>query len=375
MVINNHNNSNKKNILLLVFSNIISIVIGFSSLLILLKIHPNYFQKTIMNINKSEKEVTVNENGIADAVEKIYDSVITVENIKNDDIYATGTGFLYKKIDNKYYIITNYHVVQNSEKIRIMFTNKETKIAKYEGGDKYADIALLSYETTDELKLAYLGDSTVARVGDTVFAIGTPLDSEVYSWTVTRGVLSGKNREVAVSISSGYNKDWIMQVLQTDTAINTGNSGGPLCNSNGEVIGVTNMKLVTTGVEGMGFAIPIEEASHYADAIINGEDISRPQIGISMIDASNSTIAKKYGYNSMKEGVIITDVIATSSAAKAGLQVGDLITQIEDIKIKNSAMLRYQLYKYKIGSTIKVKYIRNQTENTIKVALTSDSIN
>ena len=375
MVINNHDNSNRKNILLLVFSNIISIVIGFSILLLLLKIHPDYFQKTIMNINKSEKEVTVNENGIADAVEKIYDSVVTVENIKNDDIYATGTGFLYKKIDNKYYIITNYHVVQNSEEIRIMFTNKETKKAKYEGGDKYADIALLSYETTDELKLAYLGDSTIARVGDTVFAIGTPLDSEVYSWTVTRGVLSGKNREVAVSISSGYSKDWIMQVLQTDTAINTGNSGGPLCNSNGEVIGVTNMKLVTTGVEGMGFAIPIEEASHYADAIINGEDISRPQIGISMVDTSNSSIAKKYGYNSKIEGVIITDIIANSSAAKAGLQVGDLITQIEDIKIKNSAMLRYQLYKYKIGSTIKVKYIRNQTENTIKVTLTSASIN
>ena len=168
------------------------------------------------------------------------------------------------------------------------------------------------------------------RVGDTVFAIGSPLDSSVYSWSVTRGVLSGKDRKVEVSTTNTSANDWIMQVLQTDAAINSGNSGGPLCNSNGEVIGINNMKLITSGVEGMGFAIPIEEAAAYADAIINGKNITRPTLGITMAENKN--------------GVLVSEVRANSVAANAGLQKGDVITAINDEKVVNMASLKYALF-------------------------------
>src|SRR5699024_477323 len=105
------------------------------------------------------------------------------------------------------------------------------------------------------LVVAEIGDNANSRVGDTAFAVGAPLDS-AYSWTVTRGIISGKDRMVEVSLSNSSSNDYVMKVIQTDAAINSGNSGGPLCNSNGEVIGVTSLKLVSSGVEGMGFAIP-----------------------------------------------------------------------------------------------------------------------
>ena len=235
----------------------------------------------------------------------------------------------------------------------------------------YNDVAVLSYETDKELVVAEMGDNEKSRLGDTVFAVGAPLDSGVYAWTVTRGILSGKDREVAVALNS-YSNNYIMKSMQTDAAINSGNSGGPLCNSNGEVIGLTNMKLVDSGVEGMGFAIPIEDAILYADAIINGEDTSRPQIGIYMTDISNST-RREYGLDDDATGVIVTDIVEGSPADTGGLRKGDLIVEINDVAVKSSAELRYQLYKYKAGDTITIKYIRNDDTKTTKVTLVKNS--
>ena len=147
-----------------------------------------------------------------------------------------------------------------------------------------------------------------------------------------------------------------MQVLQTDTAINSGNSGGPLCNSNGEVIGINNMKLITSGVEGMGFAIPIEEAAVYADSIINGKNVTRPQIGITMAEHN--------------DGVLVSDVTAGSVAATAGLQRGDIIVAINDEKVVNMASLKYALYKYEVGDTVTVYYLRNGKKLSTKMKLT-----
>ena len=127
------------------------------------------------------------------------------------------------------------------------------------------------------------------RIGDTTFAVGTPVDSSIYSWSVTRGILSGKNRMVEVSVGSSSSKDWIMNVMQTDAAINPGNSGGPLCNVSGEVIGINSMKIVQSEIEGIGFSIPIEDALQYANKIVKGEKIERPFLGIQMADVSTSS--------------------------------------------------------------------------------------
>ena len=285
---------------------------------------------------------------------------------------ATGTGFIYKQDGDKYYLLTNYHVISGGDNVGVQFTNGEEYKVEVKGGDKYADIAVLVYSGSLELKVAKIGSSDDMRVGDTVFAIGAPLDSEVYSWSVTRGVLSGKDRLVEVSTNNNSTSDWIMKVMQTDAAINSGNSGGPLCNVNGDVIGVTNMKLVNSGVEGMGFAIPVEDAIKFADALVSGEDVSRPYIGITMIDANNRSNASRYGI-SPRTGVIVENASAGSPAEKAGLTAGDVIIGINDDEIVSVASLRYTLYKYKAGDTITVKFIRSGSEKTTKLTLVANN--
>ena len=358
-------------VLLVLFFMICSFAAGAGGVLLFLKYSPDYKNTTVTNITKTEKEVTVTDNGIADAVEKVYDSVVIVENFVDGKLYATGSGFIYKQDGNTYYLLTNHHVIKGGDTIKVVFTDKTEVEVKVEGSDMYNDVAVLSYETEKDLQVAEIGNNEEVRLGDTVFAVGTPINSSVYSWSVTRGILSGKDREVSVAINS-YSNNYIMKSMQTDAAINSGNSGGPLCNSNGEVIGLTNMKLVDSGIEGMGFAIPIEDAILYADAIINGEDVSRPQIGIYMADLTTS-IKREYGLDDDAEGIVITDIVEGSPADTAGLKKGDLITNINDVKVNSSAELRYQLFKYKAGDTITVKYIRDGEEKSVKVTLVKNS--
>ncbi len=327
-------------------------------------------------VNKLEKEVTVNEQGIADAVEKVYDSVVVVENLKGSELQATGTGFIFKKSDNKYYVMTNYHVINGASSVKIQLTNNKELNVEVLGGDSYSDIAILAFESKDDYSIAEIGSSTDARVGDTTFAVGAPVDSTTYSWSVTRGIVSGKDRMVKVTTSSQTtSSDYIMKVLQTDAAINSGNSGGPLCNSNGQVIGITNMKLVsnsTSNIEGMGFAIPIEDAIDFANKIINGEDITRPTLGVSMLDISSTGLAY---YNisvpdNVTNGVVIMSVSKGSAAEEGGLKKGDVILEIDNVKVTSSALLKYELYRLNIGDEITLKINRNGFEKTLKIKLT-----
>lgn len=347
--------SGGKLVALFIVTVVLSVLIGASSMLLVFHFYPDLTKDNVTNVTRIEKEVSITDQGIADAVDKVYDSVVIVKTYRRNQLYATGTGFVYKKENGIYYLLTNYHVIQDGDKVEVVFTDNTTGEVSVKGGDKYQDIAVLTYESTEVRNVAKIGSSVDMRVGDTVFAIGSPLDSSVYSWSVTRGVLSGKDRKVEVSTNNSNANDWIMQVLQTDTAINSGNSGGPLCNANGEVIGVNNMKLITNGVEGMGFAIPIEEAAAYADAIINGKNVTKPTLGIVMSEHQN--------------GVLVSDVTPNSVAANAGFQKGDIITAINDEKVVNMASLKYALYKYEIGDTITISYLRNGKTQSTKVKL------
>ena len=233
--------------------------------------NPATFQKII---TRSEKKVKIDDTGISEAVDKIYDSVVTVSTYRNSSAYASGTGFVYKKDNNISYILTNAHVINNADEVYVTFTNGTNEKVEIVGSNTMADIAVLSISSDKVIAYAELGSSEKSKIGDNVFTVGAPLDS-AYSWTVTRGILSGKDRLVEVSSSNSsqtrslYNDSYMMNVLQTDAAINSGNSGGPLSNGNGEVIGITSLKLVNSGIEGMGFAIPIETATKYASKIIN----------------------------------------------------------------------------------------------------------
>ena len=364
-VIDNKKNSNSFLVRLLII--VCLIAIGAAGMYMIIEVMPG---DTV--INKLEKEVTVNENGIADAVEKVYDAVVVVETYRRNTLVATGTGVIFKQDNNKYYVMTNYHVIEDGTTIKIVLTDGNRYEVNVDGGDIYSDIAVLSFDSKEDYTIAEMGSSTDARVGDTTFTVGAPLDADTYSWTVTRGILSGKDRMIEVSTSNTlYNSnDYIMKVLQTDAAINSGNSGGPLCNSNGQVIGITNMKLVSDGVEGMGFAIPIEDAIDFANKIINGEDITRPKIGISMVALVGASI---YGVDipdNVENGVAVLSVNSGSSAEVAGLERGDIITEFDNVKIESVAQLKYELYRHNVGDVVTIKINRHGSIKDLQMTLT-----
>ena len=319
-------------------------------------VYENYLKDTKIagTINKN---ITVDDTGIADAVEKVYDSVVVVQSYQGDQLYGSGSGFVFKT-DKKYgYILTNNHVVGDATKVKLVFTDKKEAEAEPVGTDEYADIAVVKVPKKYVKTVAIAGDNSKMRVGDTTFAVGAPLDSEKYSWSVTRGILSGKNRTVSTGTS-------YMNVLQTDTPINAGNSGGPLCNANGEVIGITNMKLASEQVEGMGFAIPIETAIDYADNFISGKAIARPYLGVS--------IAEQSSFLSFSTRVVITGVEKNSPADKAGLKEGDVLVKINDEKIENASFFKYKLYSHKVGDKVKITVERNGNEKTFTVTLSEN---
>lgn len=321
------------------------------------------FKLSNTTITKLNKDVTITDTGIAEAVEKVYDAVVVVEVYQKGNLYATGTGFVFKKDDKKGYILTNNHVISNGDEVYVIFTDNSKEKVEVVGYDDYSDIAVLSVSQDKVKSVAEIGSSENLKVGDTTFAVGAPLSAEKYSWTVTRGILSGKNRTVEVTSSNGYGES-VIEVLQTDAAINSGNSGGPLCNANGEVIGITNMKIASSSVEGMGFAIPIETAVDYALKFINKESISRPYLGVTMYDLNA-------GFYSNITGVYIESVESNGPADKAGLKRGDIITKIDDVEVESSSYLKYELYKHNVGDKITITYIRDNKESLTKVTLGS----
>ena len=345
-------------------------IIGITSTFFIIDKYPNLFRETI---TKLEKDVTITENGIADAVDKVYDSVIVVSTYKQNQLIGTGSGFIYKTNESEAYLITNHHVVDGGNSFKITFTDGDLVDATLVGSDEYSDIAVLKVENKEGYKAVEIGNSDTMRVGDTTFVVGAPL-GDVYSWSVTRGILSGKERLVEVSLSNSYQSDYIMNVLQTDSPVNSGNSGGPISNSNGEVIGVVNAKISSTGVEGIGFAIPIEVAMEKAEQIINGNKSSYPYLGVSMLnveDARNYINYRRYiTDNNINSGVIVIDIEKDSPASKDGMKSGDIITEINGKEVKNVAYLRYELYKYKIGETIKVKVLRDNEIKELSIKLT-----
>ena len=350
----------------------IAILASFIGALLTFFVVSKYFksnyEKADELTNQTDKVVTVTDKGISDGIENIYDAVVVVENFQKGKLAGIGSGFIYS---NEGYIMTNHHVINKSEEIKIILMSGETLDAEVVGSDEYADIAVIKFDKKYVSKVAKLGSSEDAKVGDTVFTIGSPMSSD-YAGTVTRGILSGKDRMVEVSVKSTAN-DWVMNVMQTDAAINPGNSGGPLCNVNGDVIGINSMKIVQNEIEGVGFAIPIEEALIYADTIVSGNKVIRPYLGIRMGDlATSSYLLKKEGItldSSIKTGVVVYGTTEGGPSAKAGILKGDVIIKIGDYEVNNSARLKYYLSKYKPGETINVKVIRGKEEKLIAVTL------
>lgn len=314
--------------------------------------------------------MVVENGGISESVSKVYDSVVMINVYKSGTLTGSGSGFIYKK-DAKYgYIMTNYHVIDGATSVKIKLTSEEIIDGEILGGDKYMDIAIIRIDKEFVISVAKIGSTNNLKPGETVFAIGTPVGDEYFN-SVTGGYISGLNRKIAVTVET--KNDWVQDVLQIDVAINPGNSGGPLFNFNGEVIGVTSLKLVNSQIEGMGFAIKIEDAMKHIESFETSKEIDRPMLGISYIDVSQKAALQYYGIkidSSLEEGVVIVKIEKDSAAQKAGLKNSDVITKVNNDNVSSSAYLRYLLYKYNIGDTIKITYNRNGTTTTTSVKLT-----
>lgn len=345
---------------------ILSIFVGVAGTIVTI----HYFPLTSEQVETVVKSVTITEtNSIQESVNKIYDAVVVVESYYNGRQTGTGSGFIYKKENEKGYIITNHHVIDGATSVKIVNMAGIEVDAVVLESDEYADLAVLSIDASNVMAVAQIGDSTALNLGDTLFTVGTPV-GEAYRGTVTKGILSGKDRTVSVSGSGG---SYMMSVLQTDAAINPGNSGGPLVNINGEVVGVNSLKLVEDEIEGMGFAIPIEVVMASVEKLEKGQKIERPIVGVSLLDVDNTYalyVNRIMLDKDITYGAVIVSVESKSVADKAGLKTGDVIIAINDAKIEDVAHFRFNLYKYSIGDEITIKYIRDSKEKKVTLKLT-----
>jgi len=259
---------------------------------------------------------------------------------------ASGSGFIFSKDG---YILTNYHVIEDSTSITVSMYDGKTHDAKLVGYDESNDVAVLKIEATDLVPVV-LGNSDNLNVGDSVVAIGNPLGELTFS--LTSGSISAKDREITMSNGAS------MQLMQTDCAINSGNSGGALFNLYGEVIGITNAKYSNNAssgasIDNIGFAIPINKARDIAESIIEKGYVSKPYIGVSVATVSQET--QMYG---LPQGASVQAIAEDSPAAAAGLQINDIITHVNDKEITGSSDLVATIRNATIGDTLKLTIYR-----------------
>ncbi len=285
---------------------------------------------------------------------------------------SEGSGVIYKNADGYAYIVTNYHVIANSQELEVLLADGTRAKAEIVGSDQWTDLAVIRIANTNVTTVAEFANSDDVQVGQTAIAIGSPLGSE-FATSVTQGIVSATNRSVATDVDGDGQEDWVVTAIQTDAAINPGNSGGALINSAGQVIGINSMKISKSSVEGMGFAIPSNEVVSIIKQLEENGKITRPALGISMVNLTsvNTRVVQQMNLPSdVKSGVVIAEVASKGSAKAAGLQAYDVIVEMDGQKIEGIQNLRKVLYSHKVGDKLEVTYYRNGQKQTTTISLT-----
>ena len=368
------------------------ILISFSSGLLgsltILKL--NQKPDTEVQNNQTITQTSVkNENSTTKAVEKVKDAVVSVitysANSQNslfgsgesdtdtntEQVSSEGSGVIYKKEGEFAYLVTNTHVINGASKVDIRLADGTKVPGEIVGSDTFSDIAVVKISSEKVITVAEFGDSSQLTVGETAIAIGSPLGSE-YANTVTQGIVSSLNRNVSLKSEDGQAIS--TKAIQTDTAINPGNSGGPLINIQGQVIGITSSKIATNGgtsVEGLGFAIPSNDAIHIIDQLEKSGKVTRPALGIQMVNLSNLNASDLRRLNipaNVTSGVVVRSV-QTNMPANGHLQRFDVITKVDDKAISSTTELQSALYSHSIGDSMTVTYYRNGKEETTTIKL------
>jgi serine protease Do len=279
-----------------------------------------------------------------------------------------GSGIVIGKTKDKAQIITNYHVIQDVKKIEVLLLDGKRLKAKLIAGDNLSDLALLEVDAKSITHVAQLGNSERVRVGEAAIVIGNPLDLGSTP-TITSGIISSVKRTIPVSLNQDGVYDWEQDVIQTDAAVNQGNSGGALINLHGEVIGIISMKIHDIGVEGLAFAIPINHAKPIIEQMIQFKKVKRPYIGIVMHNLQDFVPGEPLGLpKSVTKGVVILD--AQGPAKKAGLKADDVIVALDQIPVKDGIDLRRYLYEEKaVGDRIQIDFYRDGKKQQVKLRL------
>lgn len=268
---------------------------------------------------------------------------------------GVGSGVIFRKDG---YIVTNNHVISGAKELIVSLPDGRSLKGKLIGADEMTDLAVVKVDAKD-LPAASFGDSDKIVVGEPAIAIGNPMGLE-FKGSVTSGVISALNRTLDIS-------DKRVKLLQTDAAINPGNSGGALVNADGEVIGINSAKVAANGVEGMGFAIPINTVQNIINEIMDKGYVARPYLGVSVFDPET---AGRYGYQlNIDKGVYIFQLTLNGPCGKAGLQRGDIILKIDGEETNSVSDLRGKIAEKKVGDTVKITFDRNGKEQSADVVL------
>ena len=330
---------------------------------------------TFLNSGSDGNSANFTEGSIADVAEKVSKSVVSIITStkvmnyfgQSYDSSAAGTGII---ATSDGYIVTNKHVINGATKVTVILDDGTTyKDVEVVTTDPLNDVAFLKIKDVSDLNAATLGDSKTIHVGQQVIAIGNALGE--YQNTVTSGIISGTGRSVTASDGSGQNSETLTDMIQTDAAINSGNSGGPLVNAAGEVIGINTA--TSTSAENMGFAIPISSVKGMLAQLIENGKAERTYLGIYSLEITPE-VAKEFNlpvnsgaylYSSSSYSAIVKD----SPAAKAGLKDKDIVTKINGVEVGAAGSLASLIGEYKPGDTVQLTVVREGKEIAINVTL------
>lgn len=306
-------------------------------------------------------------SNLVDVIDSVMPSVVSITTTQYAQRAGTevasgyGSGFVYSADG---LIATNNHVVEGAGRIYVTLNGDEQQYeAEVVATDSYSDLAILKIDKTGLTPVKF-GSSSSLRLGDTVFVIGSPYNG-LFANSVSSGIVSGLNREMVLNSAT-------QTFIQTDAAVNPGNSGGPMFNANGELVGIITRKSMlstvtgeTTSIEGIGFAIPSDVASPVLEQLAQGQQVPRSGIGIM---GSSLTEQGKQAYN-VENGIYVASVSKGGPAEKAGLEVGDIITKLDGQAIGSMDEMIQLMESKNIGDSITLTYVRNGQENTATVTI------
>lgn len=323
------------------------------------------YTTTMKNANNSVKSVVTVQNNVSNNT--------TIPKSKSGSDNEIGSGVVYKKVGDSIYILTNAHVVGDKDKQKVTYNNNKSVEGKVVGKDKWSDIAVVKAKLSDEsMKPITLGDSNNLVLGQSILVVGNPLGVD-FKGSVSKGIISGLDRHVPVDIDKDNSYDVLMKAFQVDAPVNSGNSGGAVVDKDGRLIGIISLKIDMENVEGMAFAIPINDVRKIAQQLEDNGKVQYPNTGIKIKNVADISSEEREEANlpsSVNNGVLVNDIKENSLGEKSGLKKDDVIVELDGKTVEDNLRYRQIIFSHRDDlKTLTAKIYRNGTEKTIQIKL------